>query len=223
MDRRSFIKSTAAVGALALIPLSGSIAKTKTPGTAALTTHQNDWFPTQWGPVGTNPLVTVEVYDKGKWVQTPWGSLKKMDIFRLRYPTGDFPESGQIKDAGNENEIAIALSDARSIPVKEGSWTVRCDPFTIITKDIKLNSVFRVMKGGQQMSRVHQVNLSTHMATVDGLTNEDFYYNWSTPGHVLDAERSKTFETPFDYIECVIPPEQVKRALGDYVEPGIYG
>ncbi len=64
MNRRSFVKSAVAVGALALIPLSGSVAKTK-PSLV-------------WG---------VEVFNKGKWTKVPTVfSLKEGDIFRVRYP-----------------------------------------------------------------------------------------------------------------------------------------
>jgi len=67
MDRRTFIKSTAAAVALAALPL------------PALAKKQ---------------LRSTEVYDKGVWKPGAFAQLQKDDIFRLRDPDGTLVDEG---------------------------------------------------------------------------------------------------------------------------------
>jgi hypothetical protein len=81
MNRRSFLRTTAAAVSLVALPL----------------------------PLAAKPdtenLRSVELYDRGQWKPGTWAGLRKNDIFRLRDP------DGTLVNAGTEHEICIATSD----------------------------------------------------------------------------------------------------------------
>ena len=69
---------------------------------------------------------TLEVYNRGEWVQADWSVVKRDTIFRLREP------DGTVVDEGTESEISIALGAAEPLPVEQGSWQVNTKGFTTI-------------------------------------------------------------------------------------------
>lgn len=132
MNRRIFLKTSAAASVLTMIPLRLS-AK----------------------PDPKN-LRSVELYDRGQWKPGTWAGLKKGDIFRLRDPDGTLVNEGDL------NEILVVADGGVSACAPPAFWVVDADPFTTITMDHHLASRVKVMKDGQQVGFVQSLDLRTH-------------------------------------------------------------